>query len=55
MDKLQDEGKSVPADVRLLANKEIIKIGNKETAYFEAIYFDDYLSQQGFKKPKELP
>ena len=52
MDKLQDEGKSVPADVRLLANKEIIKIGNKETAYFEAIYFDDYLSQQGFKKPK---
>ena len=52
MDKLQDEGKSVPADVRLLANKEIVKIGNKETAYFEAIYFDDYLSQQGFKKPK---
>ena len=52
MDQLQDEGKSVPADVRLLANKEIVKIGNKETAYFESIYFDDYLSQQGFKKPK---
>jgi hypothetical protein len=53
IDKLQEQGQPVPESVRELANKEIIPIlGGKETAYYEAIYFDDYLRQEGFKKPK---
>ena len=53
LDELQEEGKPVPESVRELANKEIIPVlGGQETAYYEAIYFDDYLRQEGFKKPK---
>ena len=53
LDELQEEGQPVPESVRELANKEIIPVlGGKETAYYEAIYFDDYLRQEGFKKPK---
>ena len=53
IDRLQAEGKPIPESIRELANKEIIPVlGSQETAYYEAIYFDDYLRQQGFKKPK---
>jgi hypothetical protein len=53
LDELQEQGQPVPESVRELANKEIIPVlGGKETAYYEAIYFDDYLRQEGFKKPK---